>query len=160
MVHCTSICMGSKSVSQIFKILFHTGDLNNFVLNGVLSRYVQLKSSFSDEKTSAVKSETHFRRGAIKVHRGKVLKKNSIIGKSWKSAKLFIIQNYTDGGNGNVPWTVQNVWYFQFPLRSRCWQIKVFITSNKGSVKNNFWTILKESCWGLKYCRKKDKVKQ
>ena len=53
--------MSSKSFSQIFKILFQTEDINTFVLRGVFfSRYVQLKSSFSDEKTSAVKSETRF----------------------------------------------------------------------------------------------------
>ena len=51
LLHCTSIFMSSKSVSQIFKILFQTGDINVFVLRGVVfSRYVQLKSSFSDEK--------------------------------------------------------------------------------------------------------------
>ena len=43
--------MSSKIVSQIFKILFQTGDINIFVLRGVFfSRYVQLKCSFSDEK--------------------------------------------------------------------------------------------------------------
>ena len=43
--------MGSKSVSQIFKILFQTGDVNIFVHRGVFfSRYAQLKSSFSDKK--------------------------------------------------------------------------------------------------------------
>ena len=43
--------MISKSVSQIFKTLFQTGDINIFVLRGVFSiRYVQLKSSFSDQK--------------------------------------------------------------------------------------------------------------
>ena len=53
--------MSSKSLSQIFKILFQTEDINTFVLRGVFfSRYVQLKSSFSDEKTSAVKSDTRF----------------------------------------------------------------------------------------------------
>ena len=58
--------MSSKSVSQIFKILFQTGDINIFVLRGVFfSRYVQLKSSFSDEKTSAVKSETHLSKEII-----------------------------------------------------------------------------------------------
>ena len=51
--------MNSKSMSQVFKILFQTGDINIFVLRGVIfSRYVQLKSSFSDEKRSAVKYET------------------------------------------------------------------------------------------------------
>ena len=58
--------MSSKSVSQIFKILFQTGDINIFVLRGVFfSRYVQLKSSFSDKKTSTLKFETNFCRKAI-----------------------------------------------------------------------------------------------
>ena len=53
-------------MSQILKILFQTGDINIFVVGGVFScRYVQLQSSFPDEKTSAVKPETHFRREAI-----------------------------------------------------------------------------------------------
>ena len=60
--------MSSKIVSQIFKILFQTGDINIFVLRGVFfSRYVQLKSSFSAEETSLVESETHFSREAMKV---------------------------------------------------------------------------------------------
>ena len=43
--------MSSKSMSQFFKILFQTRDINNFVLRGVFfSRYVKLKSFFSDEK--------------------------------------------------------------------------------------------------------------
>ena len=43
--------MSSKYVSQIFKILFQTEDINIFVLRDVFfSKYVQLKSSFSDEK--------------------------------------------------------------------------------------------------------------
>ena len=51
-----------KSVSQILKTLKNLiGDINIFVLCGIFfSRYVQLKSSFSDEKTSVVKSETRF----------------------------------------------------------------------------------------------------
>ena len=62
----TSIYMSSKSVSQIFNILFQTGDINIFVPHGVFfSRYVQLKRSFSDEKKTVVKSETHFSREAI-----------------------------------------------------------------------------------------------
>ena len=60
--------MSSKSASQIFKILFQTGDINIFVLHGVFfSRYIQLKRSFSDEKTS-VKHRLnlrHFSREAI-----------------------------------------------------------------------------------------------
>ena len=35
LLHCTSIFMSSKSVSQIFKILFQTGDINIFVLHSV-----------------------------------------------------------------------------------------------------------------------------
>ena len=60
--------MSSKIMSQIFKILFETRDINIFVLRGVFfSRYVQVKSSFCAEKASAVESETHFSREAIKV---------------------------------------------------------------------------------------------
>ena len=60
--HCTSICMKSKSVSQVFKTLFQTRDDDVFVDHGVFfSRHVQMKSSFSDKKTSAVKSGTPFR---------------------------------------------------------------------------------------------------
>ena len=55
--------MSSKSMSQIFKNLFQTGDINIFVSCGVFfSRYVQLKS---DKETSAVKSETQISREAI-----------------------------------------------------------------------------------------------
>ena len=51
LLHGTSICMSSTIVSQIFKILFQTGDINIFVLRCVFfSRYVQIKSSFLDEK--------------------------------------------------------------------------------------------------------------
>ena len=58
--------MSSKTVSQIFKILFQTRDINIFVRRGVFfSRYVQLKSSFSDKKTSVVRSEADFCREAI-----------------------------------------------------------------------------------------------
>ena len=43
--------MSSKSMSQIVKILSQTGDFNIFGLCGVFfGRYVQLKSSFSDEE--------------------------------------------------------------------------------------------------------------
>ena len=72
--------MSSKRMSQIFKILFQTGDIIIFVLSGVIfSRY------------------------------GEVLKENSIIDRSWSSAKLFIVQNYTENANGDVPLTVENV---------------------------------------------------
>ena len=58
--------MSSKGVSQIFKVLFQTGDINIFVLRCVFfSRYVQLRSSISDEKSISGEIETHFRREAI-----------------------------------------------------------------------------------------------
>ena len=42
------ICYELKSVSQIFKILLHTGNVNIFFLLGVFfSTYFQLKKSFS-----------------------------------------------------------------------------------------------------------------
>ena len=58
--------MSSRSMFQIFKILFQTLDINVFVLRCVFfSRYVQLKSSISDKKTSTVKSETNISTEAI-----------------------------------------------------------------------------------------------
>ena len=46
--------MGSKSVSQIFKTVLKTGDINIFVHCGVFfKRYVQLKSSLTDEKQNS-----------------------------------------------------------------------------------------------------------
>ena len=46
-------------MSQIFKILFQTGEINIFVLLGVcFSRYVQLKSSFSDSLVRTVEIVT------------------------------------------------------------------------------------------------------
>ena len=102
--------MSSKSVYQIFRFLFQTRDINNIVLRGAFfNRYVQLESSFSDVKTSAVKSETYFSRESIENERSKVLKRNSIIGRSWCSEKLFIIKNYLDNAHGNVLLTVENV---------------------------------------------------
>ena len=51
LLHSTSTFMSSKSLSQTFKILFETGDVNVFVLRGVIfSTYVQLKSYISSEK--------------------------------------------------------------------------------------------------------------
>ena len=69
-----------------------------------------------------VKSEKHSRREAIEDYRGKVLKQNLITGRSWSSVKLFIMQNYTDNANGNVPLTVDS-------LSSRC--ADVLLGTNK-----------------------------
>ena len=55
-----------------------------------------------------MKSEIHFSTEDIENWRGKVLRENSIIGRSWNSVKLFIVQNYTQNANGNVPLTVEN----------------------------------------------------
>ena len=58
--------MSSKSVSQIFKIIFQTGDINICVLHGVfVTRYVELENSFSDKKNISPEIETHFSREAI-----------------------------------------------------------------------------------------------
>ena len=54
-------------MSQTFKILFQTEDNNICVLCVVFfSRYVQLRTSFSDEETSVVKNEAHYSREDIK----------------------------------------------------------------------------------------------
>ena len=74
--------MSSKSVSQILKILFQIGDINIFNLRGVFSsRYVELKSSFSNEE------EINGEICEIGENRGKV-KENTINDRSWSSAKL------------------------------------------------------------------------
>ena len=50
--------MNLKCVSQIFKILFQTGDINVFdVLSVFFSRYVRLRSSFPDEKKPSASGE-------------------------------------------------------------------------------------------------------
>ena len=57
--------MSSKSVSQIFKTLFQTVDINFFVLHGVFFiRYVQLKSLLLSKKVSG----GNFRKVFVKVH--------------------------------------------------------------------------------------------
>ena len=55
-----------------------------------------------------MKSGTYFSREAIENKSGKVLKENSIIGKR-SSGKLFIMQNYTDDANADVPLTAESV---------------------------------------------------
>ena len=67
------------------------------------------KALFSDKNTLAVKSEWHFSREAIENKHHKVLNENSMIGRSWSSVKLFIMQNYTDNTNGDVTLTEENV---------------------------------------------------
>ena len=64
-----------------------------------------------------------------------------IIGRSWKSAKLFIKQNYTNNINGDMPSTVKNVWYFLFLLSS--WRAHVLLERNTNLInrflyKKNF----------------------
>ena len=114
-LHCTSIFMSLKSVCQIFKILFQTGDINIFVLRGVFfNTYVQLKSSFSDKKNISEEIwDTLWYRSYWK------LLWQSIKGKfhHWQKlelCKLFTVQNYAENANGDVPLTVENVRCFQF----------------------------------------------
>ena len=53
-------------MSQIFKILFHIGNNNIFVLRRVfLVDMFNYKAPFLTKKTLAVKCETHFGREAI-----------------------------------------------------------------------------------------------
>ena len=59
--------MSSKTMSQIFEILFQTRDINIFVLRSVLLvDMFNWKTPFLTKKTSVVKSETYFSREAIK----------------------------------------------------------------------------------------------
>ena len=48
-----------------FKILFQNGDINIFVLCGVLIHMFNIKAPFLTKNTSAVNSEAHFSREAI-----------------------------------------------------------------------------------------------
>ena len=58
--------MISKSVSQIFKILFQTGDIDIFVLCGVfLLDMFNNKDPFLTKKATPVKFETRFSRETI-----------------------------------------------------------------------------------------------
>ena len=104
--------MTSENVYQILKILFQTGYVNIFVLHGVFfSRYVKPKNFLFWWKKH---QWWNLRHTLLEKLCGKVLKENSIIGRSWSSAKLFIVQNYTENANGYVPLTVENVWHFNF----------------------------------------------
>ena len=59
--------MSSKTMSQIFEILFQTRDINIFVLRSVLLvDMFNWKAPFLTKKTSVVKSETYFSREATK----------------------------------------------------------------------------------------------
>ena len=99
----------TQKVSQTFKILFQAGNVN-IVLRGVfLVDMFHWKAPFLLKKISAVKSETHFSRVAIKVYRSKTVKENFIIDRSWSSAKLLTMLNYTDKANGDLSLTVENV---------------------------------------------------
>ena len=95
-MHCTSICMSSNSMSQIFKIVFQTEYINIFVLCGVFfSRSVQLKGSFSDKKASVVKSET--------------VKSESEI---WRECEWVLSSVFTGGWFWTVPWEANEYHYF------------------------------------------------
>ena len=56
-----------------------------------------------------VKSEAHRSKEDIKNERGKELKENSIISRSWSSANLLIKKNFSDNAIGNVLLTVENL---------------------------------------------------
>ena len=85
--------MNSKIVSEIFKILFQTGDINIFVLSFIKNPI----------------SKSYFKLEVLIFLSFLLLKENSIIGRSWSSANMFIMQNYIDNAIRNVPLTVDNV---------------------------------------------------
>ena len=85
--------MSSKSVSQIFKTYFKLEILTffSFTVSFLIDMF-NYKAPFLTKKTPALKSETYFSREAIENQLGKVF---YIIGRSWSSSKLFIVQKYT-----------------------------------------------------------------
>ena len=110
--------MSSKSCLRFSKSYFKLEILIflSFVVSFLVDMFGE-KAPFLTKKI-AVKSEAYFSREAIENKRGKVLKENSIIGRIWSSAKLFIMQIYADNANGSVPLTVENV-IFLVSLSSR-----------------------------------------
>ena len=93
LLHCTFICMSSKSVN----FFFQTGDINIFALLAIFfSKYVQLKSSFCQKKKHQWRNLRH-----------SLDSETSITGRCWNSSKFVIMQNYTDNANGNVLLTVE-----------------------------------------------------
>ena len=61
-----------------------------------------------------MESKKNFYRKAVKVERGKVLKENSIAGRTWSSGKLFVLKNNTTIANRNMPLIVENLIFFSF----------------------------------------------
>ena len=58
-------------------------------------------------------------------------RENFIIDKSWSSAKLFIVQDYTENANGDVPLIVEDKWYFQFLwVQGAYMHTKIFLFHN------------------------------
>ena len=100
----------SKSLSHILKILFQTGDINIFVLRGVFfSRYVQLKSSFSDEKYIAWNLRHASVEKLSKTNMAKYERKILSLAEVG-ALQCYSVQNCTENANGDdVPLTVENV---------------------------------------------------
>ena len=57
------------------------------------------------KKTSAMKSETLYWRSYQKLM-WQSIKRKFIIGRSWSSANLFIVQNYTKNANGGCAFNI------------------------------------------------------
>ena len=87
--------------------------LKYYVLCSVLfSRYVQLKSSFFDKKKHQGWNLRHTLGEKLsKINVAKYQKKIPSLTEV-EALQLFIMQDYTESANGDVPLIVGNVWYF------------------------------------------------
>ena len=78
-----------------------------------------------------MKSETNVSREGIENQGGKVLKENSIIDRSLNSAKLFIVQDYTENAKGDVTLIIKmcDIFsFFEFKVRTCFFFVKdIFI---------------------------------
>ena len=84
LLHYVSICISSKQMPQIFKIIFHTGYKYFCPLCCHLPPTFSNKNSFSSQNPTPVETETHFSREVVKV-----LKEIAVADRIWSSVKLF-----------------------------------------------------------------------
>ena len=65
--------------------------LEIFVLHGAFLLICSTKRLLFSRKKISGNTETHFGKEALGNYRGKLLNENSIVGRSWSSANLFIM---------------------------------------------------------------------
>ena len=101
MLHCVSICINSKIVSQIFKIIFLTGYIIFNLRSFIYVLHFQIRISSRSEKELCGKK--------VYVYYGRILKDNCNEGRTWSSAKLFVLAINAAIADRDVFLTVENL---------------------------------------------------